>query len=196
MTATSAPPTRTQRLRNATHAAHEALDRRIMAARPFADRDHYLRFLRMQYRFHRDVDALFGHPALAAIVPELPQRRRLPAIVQDLADFGQAPPAVDAAPALAATADTATALGWFYVVEGSNLGAAVLLKLAAGLGLDEQAGARHLAGHADGRARHWRGFTVALDALRLDEAEESRLVAAARDAFAHAQGHAEREFAA
>lgn len=195
MNATAAPPTRTQRVRAATHAAHEALDRIIMAAQPFDSGDRYARFLRMQYQFHRDIDPLFAHPALVALVPDLADRCRLERILQDFADLGLPVPETYGPPALTGTADTATALGWFYVAEGSNLGAAILFKHAATLGLDAEKGARHLAGHPDGRAQHWRGFTEALDALALDAAQETRLIDGARHAFARVKDHAERAFA-
>lgn len=68
-------------------------------------------------------------------------------------------------------------------------------KHAATLGLDAEKGARHLAGHPDGRAQHWRGFTEALDALALDAAQETRLIDGARHAFARVKDHAERAFA-
>lgn len=195
MNATVAPLPRTQRLRTATHTAHEALDETIMAARPFDSRDRYARFLRMQYQFHRDIEPLFAHPALVTLVPDLADRCRLERILLDFTDLGLPAPDTDGASALTGPVDTATALGWFYVAEGSNLGAAILFKHAVALGLDAEKGARHLAGHPDGRARHWRAFTEILDALALAPAQEARLIEGARDAFARVKNHAERAFA-
>lgn len=86
-------------------------------------------------------------------------------------------------------------MGWLYVVEGSKLGAAILYKLAGKLGLDENCGARHLAGHPDGRARHWRAFTAALDGLLLDEAAEQRVTAGAVAAFACMNSHLDQVYA-
>ena len=71
-------------------------------------------------------------------------------------------------------------MGWLYVVEGSNLGAAFLLKDAAKLGLGEEFGARHLAGAPEGRGLHWRTFTAALDEIELTEEEERRVVSGAQ----------------
>ena len=51
------------------------------------------------------------------------------------------------------------------------------------LGLGPTFGARHLAGHAEGRARHWRSFTAAIDAVVLSPDEEERAGAGAREAF-------------
>jgi len=178
---------RAKTLKAATAAAHERLDGRIMAAAPFADRERYGRFLQVQHGFHRDIDALYDEPALAALLPDIATRRRLPQIEADLADLGVAVPAAEAAPRFAADADLPTALGWLYVAEGSNLGAAFLIKDAAKIGLSEGFGARHLAGAPEGRGLHWRTFTAALDAAPLSPDEEARVVAGARAAFARVQ---------
>ncbi|MBI1683157.1 biliverdin-producing heme oxygenase [Caulobacter hibisci] len=188
--------TRAKRLKAGTTDTHERLDKTIMAGRPFESRERYGRFLEVQLRFHRDIDALYQRSELAARLPDLEGRRRLAAIEADRADLGlpaltDLPPpafAADQAP------DLATALGWLYVAEGSNLGAAFLFKAAAKLGLDETLGARHLAGHPDGRAAHWRQFTAALDAADLDTAGEARAIAGAKAAFSRVQAYVDAAF--
>ncbi|QUS40511.1 biliverdin-producing heme oxygenase [Tardiphaga alba] len=179
----AAAPGRAGQLRAATHDAHEALDERIMAGAPFADRERYGAFLQVQYQFHRDIDALYDNPALDRLLPDLPGRRRLGLVAQDLADLGIAIPAASAAPEFDANADLPTALGWLYAAEGSNLGAAFLLKDAAKLGFTETCGARHLAAAPEGRGKQWKTFTAALDSLSLDAAEEQNVIAGGRAAF-------------
>jgi heme oxygenase len=181
---------RAKTLKSATHETHERLDKAIMAGEPFASRARYALFLQVQHAFHREIDALYVDPALDALLPDLAGRRRFDLISQDLADLEAAPLAVETAPAFAkgAPADIPTALGWLYVAEGSNLGAAFLLKAAAGLGLSEAFGARHLAAAPEGRGLHWRTFTAALDALKLSQAEEARVTAGAEAAFARVHG--------
>jgi heme oxygenase len=185
-------PSRAKRLKAATAVTHDRLDQGVMAAEPFADRARYGRFLDLQHRFHRDIAPLYARPDLLALLPDLAERQRLEPIVADLADLGlpatppaEAPPVID---------DLATALGWLYVAEGSNLGAAILYKAVAPLGCDQDFGARHLAGHPDGRAAHWRGFTQALDAVALTEAEEARVIAGAVAAFARVRAHLKASF--
>lgn len=178
------------RLKQGTRAAHGALDARIMAGQPFADRGRYGQFLLVQYEFHRLVDPHYAHAGLAAVLPDLQERSRLDAIAADLADL--AIPAPPAAPAV--DRDEAEALGWLYVAEGSSLGAAFLLKWAGQLGLSETFGARHMAAAPEGRAQHWRRFTNALDALELDGDAEVRAIAGANAAFARVQGLVEQHF--
>jgi heme oxygenase len=175
---------RAQRLRAATHDAHEALDDRIMAGKPFASRNRYGLFLQVQHQFHREIDALYGNAVLDTLLPDLEGRCRFGLIGQDLADLGIAAPSSNAAPVFGTETDIPTALGWLYVAEGSNLGAAFLLKEAAKLGLSETFGARHLAAAPEGRGKHWKAFTVALDGRRLDPDQEQRVIAGGRAAFA------------
>ena len=203
---------RTKRLKEATREAHEGLDKAIMAYDPFADRAAYARFVAMQYRLHHAVEPFYRDAGLARLLPGLEARSRLHRVRCDLADLGAGTPEVSEEPRIsemltqtlaqaragAATAGEARArgLGWLYVVEGSNLGAAFLLKAAAGLGLSAEFGARHLAGDPDGRGLHWRTFTAALDAIELDDREEALLMESARDAFAHVRRLADEAFAA
>lgn len=192
--ALSATSSRRARLKNATRDIHERLDKRIMDFQPFADRERYTAFLQTQYALHRDVQALFVDPALNALLPQLAERSRLALIEQDLHDLGAAPPSDQPAPSFtfAAQHHVPTALGWLYTVEGSNIGAAFLLKAAGRLGLDGRLGARHLAPHADGRAAHWRDFIAQLDDVHLSPEEENHVDAGARAAFAAALTHVER----
>ena len=184
---------RSARLKADTSATHDVLDKRIMAAAPFDNRQNYARFLQAQYAFLCDVDALYDHAGLAALLPDLEQRRRYASIAADLRDLDTPLPAGSPTPPFDAQLDLATALGWLYVSEGSKLGAAVLYKLAGKIGLDEHFGARHLAGHPDGRARHWRDFTAVLDSAPLDMEGEARLIEGARAAFRRMHGHVEAQ---
>jgi len=179
---------RAKLLKAETTEAHSRLDQSIMAGRPFESRERYAMFVAVQHQFHRDIDALYSNPELDRLLPDLAGRRRFGDVEQDLGDLAMPIPTPSAAPAFDADPDLPTALGWLYVAEGSNLGAAFLIKEAAKLGLSESFGARHLAGAPEGRGLHWKTFTAALDALDLDEAEEARMVEGARAAFNRVHG--------
>ena len=177
---------RSKRLKRDTNTVHQRLDDAIMACDPFASRARYGLFLSVQHGFHRDIDALYDDPALAALLPDLHSRRRIAAIERDLGDLGMAKPIYLQAPVFDSDApgDLPTALGALYVAEGSHLGAAFLLKEAsAKLGLSTMFGARHLAGAHGGRGRHWRTFTAALDAVCLSDEAEMRVTAGAKAMF-------------
>lgn len=180
---------RSKRLKALTHDTHDRLDKSIMEASSFDTLEGYGRFAGVQWAFHRDIDALYDDARLIALLPGLAGRRRLGLIAHDLTDLGLSEPLVDAPPMFPSEqpVDAATALGWLYVAEGSNLGAALLRKAAAKLGLSDDHGARHLAPSGEGPAAHWRVFTTALDAAVLTPEEEDRAVAGANAAFARVQ---------
>ena len=183
---------RVKRLKAATRGAHGDLDSFIMASKPFESRENFGKFVETQYLFHRDLDAFFSNATLDGLLPDLKGRRRLSMIEQDLSDLGLAIPET-AAPRFSAETpfDLPEAMGWLYVVEGSNLGAAFLLKDAAKLGLGEEFGARHLAGAPEGRGLHWRTFTAALDEISLT-VEEEGVVAGAEAAFRAVHAYAQQ----
>lgn len=181
-----------ERLKGETRSAHGSLDGRIMEGKPFADRDRYGRFLLVQHDFHQIVSPLYQHGELGKHLPDLSNRDRFAQVKQDLADLAIAEPAT--APAGDQSADLPTAIGWLYVAEGSNLGAAFLLKAARELGLSEEFGARHLAGAPEGRGLHWKTFTEALDTIPLTPAEADRVVAGANAAFTRVRDFVEDRF--
>ncbi|PMR72901.1 biliverdin-producing heme oxygenase [Billgrantia endophytica] len=175
-----------KRLKQATHAHHERVDQGIMALQPFASREGYMAFLKVQYRFQRHTASLYHDPALAEWITDLPERCRFPAIKQDCEDLGVDTEALDG-PQGPEIATLPEALGWLYVNEGSNLGAAFLLKYAAALELTREFGARHLAPSDSGRGAHWRQFTAQLDAIELTEEQQRIAIKGAQDAFAHVE---------
>ncbi len=189
MTTDILEPSRAKRLKASTHETHDRLDTSIMAAASFASVEGYGRFVTVQYLFHRDIDALYDSAILQALLPGLTQRRRLPLIAADLADLGLPLPEDDTPLAFPQgdVVDIPAALGWLYVAEGSNMGAALLRKEASKIGLSDAHGARHLAPAPEGPAAHWRAFTAALDAADLTAEEETRAVTGANAAFSRVQ---------
>ena len=182
MTAALSPltePSRCNRLKAASSRDHDSVDQLVMAARPFASRERYGRFLQVQHRFHGSLLALYQDEQLNQRLPGLVELSRFAAVEDDLLDLGLPLPT----PPRQVRASPAQALGWLYCSEGSNLGAAFLFKHTQRLGLDGDQGARHLAAHPDGRALHWRAFVARLDALVLDEQEEAEVVTGVIAAF-------------
>lgn len=193
-TTVSAPPqnetSRAKRLKAITHEVHEGVDRSIMSAASFASLERYERFLAVQYLFHHDVAVLYEDTRLQPLFPGLAARQRFHLVAADLTDLQCEPPTTITPVFVPGEAvDIPTALGWLYVAEGSNMGAALLRKEASKIGLSDDHGARHLAPAPEGPAPHWRAFTAALDAVTLDAAEERRVGDGAIAAFARVQDH-------
>lgn len=173
------------RLRADTRTTHEGVDQAIMAGDPFKNIEKYGLYLQIQYGLHRDVEPLYTSSALIGAQGDFPvikDRGRLDAVIQDAADLGVTLSRY-ATPPLSENIDLAQALGWLYVVEGSNLGAAFLLKYAKQIGLSETHGARHLAEPPEGRAPYWRTFKDALNGVTLGADDDARACEAARTAF-------------
>lgn len=182
-------------LKEGTSTTHESLDKRIMSLAVFSSRERYALFVRTQSRLHQAVAHLFENEQLQNWLPELKERNRTRAVIKDCQDFELEPEALledRQAAAEVQIHDIYSALGWLYVVEGSNLGAAFLLKYARKLGLSENFGARHLVGYKTGRGLHWRKFKNALDALELTEKQREAALKGAVSAFTFARQNVEQ----
>ena len=174
-------PTRLERIKANTRDDHQQIDDMVMAMKPFDNRDNYGRFLALQYCFHAVMKPLYHADDLNALIPGLADRSRFDSVCADLGDLGLPLPAHEGA--VTAPQSGPARLGWLYVCEGSNLGAAFLLKAAAQLDLNEGFGARHLRAHDDGRGKHWRQFVTQLNSLVLGAEDEIALQQGAHDAF-------------
>jgi len=174
-------------LREATSALHRELDAMVGV---FSSRDDYARFLQGTFRHRAPVET-----ALQAVVvtPRLSSqgRRLLPELKADLADLAQPLPAVTP---FSLPSDRASVLGALYVLEGSALGARVLVKSAHALGFGSEFGARYLSAQA-GSLDSWRALLAELDGLERPEWEAA--ARASRAIFAHAiEAFRSEEFAA
>lgn len=157
-------------LRDATSDLHDRLDSQVGS---FADLDAYRRYLAGTWRFRSALE-----PALDP-VQGWQSQPIVPLIAADMADLdlcdGNAP---SGAPGWSGDA---ALLGVHYVVEGSSVGARLLLRRAGQLGLDGTRGARHLAGQAADTGR-WPRFLALLD--QSQGVDHARAAEAARETFA------------
>lgn len=178
--------TRLEELKQSTRSAHQSVDDMVMAMEPFDSRDNYLRFLRLQHIFHGRMKSLYAAADLNDAIPGLAERSRYDAVCADMADLGY--DADEDWSRMPINADGAERVGWLYVCEGSSLGAAFLLKAADKIGLHAQFGARHLAGHVEGRGKYWREFAEQVNGLALDVKDEQAVRDGAVNAFAFFRG--------
>ncbi|MFZ4689576.1 MAG: biliverdin-producing heme oxygenase [Polymorphobacter sp.] len=158
------------RLRTATQPSHAVVDA-AFSVFDLADRRHYGRFLQAHAR------ATGAAEACLIDVPTLPPwRSRLPQLTADLEGLGLGVPE-----ALAFTPAEGDAWHWgvLYVLEGSRLGSALVVKRAGSNVPTAYLSSRHLAGE-------WRSLLMAIEA-RGDAggaAWTDAAIAGARDCFA------------
>ena len=169
-------------LRAATASRHEALDAGLPIGTPDASLRDYIAHLALLRIWLTPL-----HAWLSGCVdgPQFDHASRLALIEADLADAGVSGPDAVAAPAPApawpAAASPAYRWGVHYVIEGSQLGGAVLYeRLHARLAPHRL---RYLKGDAAGPGPRWRAFTQALRASVRTPAEIADACAGACAAF-------------
>ncbi len=166
-----------QALRAGTAATHQALDQ-LWDGKSLGHREHYVRFLAASADALLPIEAGLARAGMAQLLPDWPLRQRSEAIAADLAGFGLAPPRTDPA----SIASRPAMLGTLYVLEGSRLGGALLLRqIQASDDCLIHANHRYLA-HGQGGGL-WRSFLAGLDRADPNRAELDLMIEAARDAF-------------
>ena len=115
-------------LRDGTQDRHEALDARF-ADLDLSDREDYVFFLRSQAAALLPLEATLDHGGAAQVLPDWPGHRRGAALVADLDALGATIPPPVAVPSLIGEPDV---LGALYVLEGSRLGAKMLVRQVPG----------------------------------------------------------------
>ncbi|MCU4182512.1 biliverdin-producing heme oxygenase [Bosea sp. BH3] len=172
-------------LREETSALHRELDAIVGV---FSSRDSYARFLQGTFRHRAPVESeLLAVPATLGLSLS---RNLIPDLKKDLADLALPVPA---ATPFHLSNDMASVLGAAYVLEGSALGARVLVKGLDALGFGPEFGARYLSAQASS-LDSWRALLVELD--RLDRQEWEAAARSARAVFTHAiQAFTSKEFA-
>ncbi len=163
-------------LRDETSELHRELDGIVGV---FSSRAEYARFLQGTFRHRAPVEAALLTVAAAGVSSWQP-RELLPDLEADLADLALPLPAAEP---FALSNDIAGFLGAAYVLEGSALGARVLVKGVDALGFGPERGARYLSAQA-GSLDNWRTLLVALEGL--DRQEWDAAAQAARAVFLHA----------
>lgn len=167
-------------IKRATDEAHARVEGIVQRAGMFSSRESYRRYLEATFAMRARFERALDDSGAALIWPEWPSRKIADLVAQDIADLGGVAPA---AAVLQRRLSTAELLGVLYVLEGSSLGARVLVKAVAELGLTASSGARHMFRQAGDRDA-WRSFTAMMAAA--PEAPSHEAANATFDAFADA----------
>ncbi|TCR62919.1 biliverdin-producing heme oxygenase [Bosea sp. BK604] len=163
-------------LRAETNELHRDLDDLIG---PLASPSDYGRFLAGTYRHRAAVEAALRETCVSLPLGWRP--RELASVLElDLAELGVHRPR---AMPFSLSNDIASVLGASYVLEGSALGARVLVRDALRLGFEADRGARYLSAQS-ASPETWRDFLACLESL--GRADWNRAADSARQVFSHA----------
>lgn len=138
-------------LKAATSEAHERLDSRLSLLDLARPRD-YMAFLLAQAAAFLPVEAALEAAEVEGLIHDWPERRRSAALCSDLTTLGLTPPPPVAVPPIRGEA---AVLGATYVLEGSRLGGAMLLRRVPDSMPKAFLGA--------GNPKLWRAFVTDLD---------------------------------
>jgi heme oxygenase (biliverdin-IX-beta and delta-forming) len=165
-------------LRDATREDHEALDAIVG---PFSNRASYLRYLEGMAHFRARLEPVLGDMRYDDSFEGWRPGLILADLHRDLADLGGSVPVPGHQ--IGPAGNRAGLFGMLYVLEGSAIGARLLMKRAAELGYTAAFGARHLAAQT-ARPDSWMRFVRLLDALSPQGMEQA--IRSARMTFATA----------
>lgn len=139
-------------------------------------------------------DAIVRHRGdVAALGIVADEQLQAPHLTADLRDLGGDPDTLTAFPATQAAIDMVDQadredplrlLGLHYVREGANNGNRfIAMKIRGPLGIEGNAGVRHLDPYGEAQRETWEAFKAKWDALPLDAGERQRVLDAGRDMF-------------
>jgi heme oxygenase len=167
------------RLKAATSAAHHALDEQLSALDLTATA-HYRRFLQASAAALLPLEVALEQAGVADMMEDWPLRARSSAIISDLRRLGgsAAPLPLPEEPL-----DRCGVLGTLYVLEGSRLGAAYLVRIVAGSVDPRVRAATSYLRHGSGQGL-WRSFLDRLARESVSAGEERRMIQSAQQAFA------------
>lgn len=166
-------------LRDATASAHQRLDRGFAALNLCRLADYRL-FLEANAAALLPLEMLAESCGAAALLPDWPERKRSAAIASDIAAAGGQ---VQDVPVASITLEPAALCGLLYVLEGSRLGARVLLEQVS----KGDAGVRNATAFLrHGLAeRYWQGFVPLLERVVRTPALLREAIDATQFTFAH-----------
>ncbi|CCE00246.1 putative heme oxygenase [Bradyrhizobium sp. STM 3809] len=167
------------RLKAATAPAHHALDERL-GRLDLTTTAHYRRFLQASAAALLPLEQMLDDAGVADIIGDWSSRRRTDAVRADLAALDGTIAPLDLA---AQTFDRPFALGTLYVLEGSRLGAAYLLRVVSAAADPRVRRATRYLRHGAGQGL-WSSFLSQLAREPLTPEDEGRVIAGAHAAFA------------
>jgi heme oxygenase len=163
-------------LRLSTLHLHKLVDSRFDLT-SLSTAEAYSAFLLANWPF-ASIEAALEGAGIHHVLPDWDKRRRREALASDLKQFGISPPSIRR---ISIDPDHGTLLGWSYVLEGSRLGASMILRAIDGPSTQVARGT-HFLRHGDGE-HLWRSFKGALSEIDGDPTAISNACVSAKLAF-------------
>jgi heme oxygenase len=178
-----------QHLKLATAAAHSSLEGLLAKRGYFDGREQYIQYLQRFLAFQDEAErALDGSPLTVEAVPDWHFRRRAHLARADLEILGanerHFPLSSGRLPHITSREHV---LGIVYVLEGSTLGGAYLLKQLAPLHITATHGGSYLSSYGSDRGKMWQRFLFTLEEAHLRHARTDWIAASAIATFAAAR---------
>ena len=174
---------RRQRLRRATRVAHARLDALITDAGFLENRQQYGRYLEATWTARKPAELSLDASGVTALYAAWPERSVCDALSQDIDDIAPSRPIENPRwDRPRAPLSPGQMLGILYVLEGSALGAQLLERRVAAIGMTPAFGARHMA-RQTAQPRGWASFVTVLEGTALDPPDDALCMDAAVDTF-------------
>jgi heme oxygenase len=167
-------------LKDASWTIHLRLEKRLAVKQRFSELSRYREHIARLECFHSAVETEW-RPLLESALTDFQARRKAPLLANDLEAAGGAQIAGAAVPTVA---DTSSALGAFYVLEGATLGGQHLLPLVeAKLGFSAEFGASYFASYGPDVQAMWKLFGATVENHCTTPDTTACAIAAARATF-------------
>ncbi|QTN05680.1 hypothetical protein GTN27_21270 [Ochrobactrum sp. EEELCW01] len=171
-------------LKAATAPYHERIDRLGSLYGMFNSLDAYRKYLEATWRSRLALETSLDGSDLRRVFSDWDNHKIQSELKMDYADLsdGEELKKPELQFDAGAPVDLPSAIGTLYVLEGSALGATLLIQRARLLGLGAGYGARHLAKQV-GNLAGWKKTVSLLETMSLDKKDEERCTEAAIDSF-------------
>jgi len=175
-------------LKLATAAAHASLERTLATRGFFDSRERYVEYLQRILAFQSEAECVLNAALAVQVIPDWRERRRAHLARADLQVLGASEGAFPISSGhLPVMALPEQVLGIAYVLEGSTLGGAFLLKQLAPVGITATHGGSYLASYGAHRGTMWQRFVRTLEDAHERHANVESVTSAALAAFAAAR---------
>lgn len=177
-----------QRLKQATAAAHAAIESHSVLLDPGLSHATYRASLRRFFGYYAPLEArMLRSQAWRGAGLSYGDRHKTPQLSQDLAALGVTPEELAQTPLCHALPDlrsTARLFGCLYVIEGATLGGQIVTRhLQAKLAVTPQSGGAFFSGYAEHTGSRWKAFGAHLIAYAHVSQADDEIVAGASATF-------------